>query len=68
MKDCSNKSANVKNCSCSYAGCERRGMCCECVLYHRQKGQIPGCFFSPAAEKSYDRSVENFIQSRLKNA
>ncbi|HPW45056.1 MAG TPA: DUF6485 family protein [bacterium] len=53
----------LKNCTCTYTSCSRRGKCCECVMYHRKNGEIPGCFFPPEAEKSYDRSVENFIRS-----
>jgi len=26
-------------------------------MYHRDKGQVPGCFFSQAGEATYDRSV-----------
>ncbi|MDD5669333.1 MAG: DUF6485 family protein [Candidatus Omnitrophica bacterium] len=63
MPGCPNLKKNLKNCSCSYASCGRKGMCCECVDYHRRNMQIPGCFFSPAAEKTYDRSVEKFINT-----
>lgn len=53
---------NKKDCSCSYMSCSRRGNCCECVSYHRSNNEIPGCFFSPEGEKTYDRSIENFIR------
>ncbi|HUM37143.1 MAG TPA: DUF6485 family protein [Anaerolineae bacterium] len=52
---------NKKTCSCSYP-CSRRGLCCECVAYHRDLGELPGCFFPAAAERTYNRSVEYFIQ------
>lgn len=52
---------NLKSCTCTYAGCKRKGRCCECVAYHRRNGEIPGCFFSAAVEKSYDRSVARFV-------
>ena len=29
-------------CDCSYP-CERHGKCCECVEYHRSKGELPVC-------------------------
>jgi len=32
------------------------------VAYHRNLGELPGCFFPAAAERTYDRSVEYFIQ------
>lgn len=52
---------NMKVCACTYP-CERRGKCCECVAYHRAKKQLPGCFFSKEAEKTYDRSVRRFLE------
>ncbi|MCM8760067.1 MAG: DUF6485 family protein [Candidatus Omnitrophica bacterium] len=60
---CGNQDKNVKNCTCTYISCNKRGMCCECVAYHRQNGEIPGCFFPPEAERSYDRSIKNFINA-----
>ncbi len=63
MKGC--RIEEIKSrCSCTYEPCRRKGRCCECVEYHRRSGEIPGCFFSPEAEKSYDRSVRNFIESK----
>ncbi len=52
---------NITGCTCTY-DCERRGKCCECVAYHRKMKQIPGCFFSKEAERTYDRSITRFIQ------
>ena len=54
---------NLEKCTCSYDPCARKGKCCECVSYHRKNGELPGCFFPPAAERSYDRSFRNFIAS-----
>lgn len=59
MGDCSNKLP----CSCTYS-CEKRHKCCECVAYHRKAKQIPGCFFSTAGEKTYDRSFEAFFKDQ----
>lgn len=53
MASCKN---NIQSCTCTYP-CDKRGNCCECVAYHRGKGQVPGCFFSKAGEATYDRSV-----------
>jgi hypothetical protein len=50
-------------CSCT-ASCPRRGKCCECVAYHRGKSQFPGCFFSAAGEKKYDRSWKALLSDR----
>ncbi len=55
---------NFKNCPCTYEGCEKKGFCCECVKYHRENSELPGCYFSPEAEKTYDRSIKKFIESK----
>ncbi len=52
---------NLGKCPCTYESCSRRGKCCECVAYHRRSGEIPGCFFTPEAEQTYDRSIRKFI-------
>ncbi|HPZ71316.1 MAG TPA: DUF6485 family protein [Peptococcaceae bacterium] len=58
---------NTVKCPCTYP-CSRRGKCCECVAYHRRSGEVPGCFFSAAAEKTYDRSIENLYKDYQKNS
>lgn len=58
---CSNMAENLKCCTCTY-DCDKRGLCCACVAYHRAKGQIPGCFFSREAEAGWDRSVGNLCR------
>ncbi len=62
MRSCT-VDANRKACNCSYP-CERKGVCCECISYHRRSGELPACYFSPQAERSYDRSVENWLRTR----
>jgi hypothetical protein len=62
MKTCPNQQENLASCSCSYTPCARKGICCECVAYHRKNAELPGCFFPPELEKSYDRSVNNFLR------
>lgn len=57
---------NLVQCPCSYGSCSRRGKCCECVAYHRRSNQIPGCFFTPEAERTYDRSITKFIAAQKK--
>ncbi|HNT29985.1 MAG TPA: DUF6485 family protein [bacterium] len=54
---------NLSYCTCTYEPCSRKGKCCECVAYHRENGELPGCFFSPEAEATYDRSIRAFIQA-----
>lgn len=64
--DCK-KTVTARTCSCTYEPCPRKGACCDCVAYHRAAGELPGCLFSGEAERTYDRSVENFIASRKGN-
>jgi hypothetical protein len=59
--DCK-KEKNLKNCTCTYSSCSRQGVCCDCVSYHLKSRQLPGCFFSADAEKTYDRSFEHFAR------
>lgn len=56
------KAQNLEWCSCTFNACGKRGICCECVKYHREKDEIPGCFFSDDYERTYNRSIENFIE------
>jgi hypothetical protein len=60
---------NRTACACTYESCNKRGKCCECVSYHRNKKQVPGCFFTKEGEKTYDRSFQFFqkIESPAKN-
>ncbi len=58
-----NKSENMRKCPCTYEPCSRKGICCECIEYHKKSGELPGCFFSKAAERTYNRSVEYFASS-----
>jgi len=62
MTSCPNQKKNMEICNCTYSGCSHMGICCECIHYHRIKGQLPACYFSAEAEKTYDRSIENFVR------
>ena len=42
-KPCPNKSENLKDCPCDWPNCPRKGICCECVAYHRKRGELPAC-------------------------
>ncbi|MDP8292448.1 MAG: DUF6485 family protein [Candidatus Orphnella occulta] len=55
-------SQNKKICNCSYEPCSRKGICCECIAYHKNNNELPACYFSDDIEKTYDRSIENFIR------
>jgi hypothetical protein len=59
--DCQ-KSKNATFCNCSYAGCDKHGVCFECLQYHLGLRQLPACCFPEAVERTYDRSFERFAQ------
>ncbi|HUT86266.1 MAG TPA: DUF6485 family protein [Elusimicrobiales bacterium] len=58
------KAENLDKCNCTYQSCSRRGICCRCVAYHREKRQLPACYFDKESEKTYDRSIEFFIKKQ----
>lgn len=60
--ECPKQDKNLARCNCTYERCVRKGKCCDCVVYHRQKGQLPACYFPADAERTYDRSIEYFIE------
>jgi hypothetical protein len=53
---------NKESCTCTYPGCSRKGVCCECLRYHWQHKELPGCLFPPEVEGTYDRSLRRFIE------
>ncbi|MFA5271463.1 MAG: DUF6485 family protein, partial [Candidatus Omnitrophota bacterium] len=57
-----NAQKNLSSCNCSYESCPRKGLCCECVRYHRENNELPACYFNSYVEKTYDRSIENFLK------
>jgi len=61
-ESCPNVQVNLQNCTCSYGSCEKRGKCCECISYHRERGELPGCLFPSEVEKTYDRTIERFVK------
>jgi len=65
MAECKVKE-NLKRCNCTYEPCSRKGICCECLNYHLKKGQFPACFFPEDVEKTYNRSIERFIETYQK--
>ena len=54
------KSSNARFCNCTYPGCEKHGVCCECLQYHLGMRQLPACCFPKDVERTYDRSFERF--------
>ncbi|MDP8255758.1 MAG: DUF6485 family protein [Candidatus Alcyoniella australis] len=62
MADCKNLKANNKLCNCTYPGCSRHGMCCECLQYHLAQNELPACCFPDNVERTYDRSFRRFVE------
>ena len=53
---------NAVDCTCTYPGCARHGVCCDCLRYHKKMRQLPGCYFPPEVEKTWERSYEAFAE------
>ena len=62
--DCVNQKKNSSRCNCSYPGCSRHGICCECIAYHRGMNELPACYFSATEERTYNRSSGYFVSNR----
>lgn len=62
--NCENKSKNSERCNCTYSGCPRHGICCECIAYHNRMGEFPACLFSKEAEATWDRSFAMLKKDR----
>ena len=60
------KEQNLRHCNCSYSPCSRKGICRECISYHLNMRELPGCAFPKDTEATYDRSFEHF--ARLVNS
>jgi len=53
---------DASKCACTYLACSKRGNCCACISSHKANNEVPGCLFSPAGERTYDRSLANFLK------
>ncbi len=60
------KEKNLSICNCTYEPCSRKGICCECIQYHRLSGELPACYFNAKDEKTYNRSISFFIKTHSK--
>lgn len=59
--DCPSIDRNMDRCNCTYA-CSKKGRCCECLHYHRERGELPACYFPDEVERTYDRSIDRFLR------
>lgn len=64
MSEC-NKDKNLKVCTCTYDPCPRKGICCECIAFHKRMSELPGCLFSTEGEATYDRSIASFMKNHM---
>ncbi len=58
------KEENSERCPCTYPGCPRKGLCCDCLAYHLSRKELPACCFSKQAEASFDRSWQAFAKDK----
>ncbi|MBM4466085.1 MAG: hypothetical protein FJ014_11130 [Chloroflexi bacterium] len=65
MRECTQET-NLAKCTCTYEPCSRKGLCCECIMYHKKYGELPGCLFPPEVERTYDRSIARFVAAYRK--
>lgn len=56
---------NKSDCPCTYP-CDNHGKCCDCIAYHRGRGEAPACLFTKEGEKTYDRSIKFLCKDKLK--
>ena len=61
-----NKETNLNHCNCTYEPCSRKGICCDCIAYHKKMGELPACYFTAEQEKTYNRSISYFIRCQQK--
>ncbi len=64
LDQCPRVGINAKYCNCMHTSCSRHGLCCECLHFHRLRGELPACYFTEEEEKTFNRTIEFFIQRR----
>ncbi|MBN1554897.1 MAG: cytosolic protein [Phycisphaerae bacterium] len=61
--DCPNESKNRSRCNCTYPGCDKHALCCDCLHYHLRLKQLPACCFPDEVEKTFDRGFQAFAKA-----
>ncbi len=59
------KCENVKECACPNTSCSSHGLCCSCVVKHRNTDSLPHCLFpnnegNKKVESYYKKLKERF--------
>lgn len=49
--ECKQQMNQKERCTCTCESCPRHGVCCDCVAYHRNLGQLPACLRDLATVK-----------------
>lgn len=52
---------NMETCNCTFS-CDKKGKCCDCLTYHRKRGELPACYFPANIERTGERSVEAYLR------
>lgn len=54
---------NVKECACPKKSCPNNGLCCACVIKHRDTDSLPYCLFP---NNDGDKSVKHYYEKLKK--
>ena len=60
--DCANTKKNAARCNCT-CGMLAAGHLLRLHRLHRASGELPACYFTPAQERTYDRSIAHFVRA-----
>jgi uncharacterized protein DUF6485 len=56
------REANLARCNCTSEGCERRGICCDCLASHLACRTFPACCFRSVEDDGGGRSFDRFAE------
>ena len=61
--NCVNLETNEEKCPCKALECERRGVCCECIVAHSNIDSLPSCLGAKMREsQAFRNNVMNLIE------
>jgi len=62
-KGCPNQKLNAERCPCEI-DCARRGICCECIEFHRKLGEVPACIAGGNAPAEAPKKASEAVPPR----